>query len=514
MPICAVVLFALGLLPRTHQAATDPCLVPLPLEMTRDPGEFRLTPETRIVTDASTRRLGRTLAAYVEQATGWHLRASAGGGPNRITLKILPDWKQPEGYRMQVGRDGVEIAGTDAAGVFYGIQTLRQLLPAETHSSTPVTSLDVPCVRIEDHPRFPWRGMMLDCSRHFFPKAFIEKFVDLLAEQKMNTFHWHLTDDQGWRLEIKRYPKLTEIGSQRKETLVGSPHQDPRDDRYDNTSYGGYYTQDDVREVVRYAAERFVRVVPEIELPGHSAAALASYPELATHPPVEVWTSWGVNPNTINLEESTFNFYENVLDEVFRLFPDPYIHLGGDEAPTDQWAASPRIQQRMRELGIPSIDRIQPYITARMARFVASHGRRMVGWDEVLNGELPSNVVVMSWRGTSGGEKAAAAGHDVVMAPNGYIYFGPRLQIERVYSYDPAPPSLPAGRVLGAQGEIWCEHELTPENVEYAAFPNASALAEVDWTPQASRSYADFLRRLSVHMGRLRAEGVHVHELP
>jgi hexosaminidase len=315
------------------------------------------------------------LSAQLKRSTGWSLSTSGlARATNHIVLKVVTDWHHPEGYRMRVDRDGVTIEGADEAGVFYGIQTLRQLLPPAAYSANPGSGIawTIPCVRIEDYPRFPWRGMMLDCSRHFFPKAFVERFIELLAEHKMNTFHWHLTDDQGWRLEIKRYPRLTEIGSHRKETIVGNPSSDPRDDRYDHTPYGGYYTQDDVREVVKFAADRFVRVVPEIELPGHSAAALASYPELATHPPVEVRSNWGVNPNTINLEESTFEFYQNVLDEVFRLFPSPYIHLGGDEAPEDQWAASPRIQQRMKELGIPSVDRIQPYITARMARFGSS----------------------------------------------------------------------------------------------------------------------------------------------
>jgi hexosaminidase len=514
MNILPVVLAATPLYTLVGQSfsPSDVSIIPQPAMLVRDAGTFRLR-AGRVAVPRGFPRIRQAISTLIDPGF------TATGGDSKhpvITFAIDKSWKHPEGYRLKVGRDRITILGADEAGAFYGIQTLRQLLPVEAFSNKPRAGVSwtVPCCRIEDYPRFAWRGMMLDCSRHFFPKTFIERFVDLLAMQKMNTFHWHLTDDQGWRIEIKRYPKLTSVGGFRKETIIGGPSDNPANDQYDHTPYGGFYTQADIREIVRYAQDRFVRIVPEIELPGHSAAALAAYPELATHPPVEVWTSWGVNPNTINLEESTFKFYENVLAEVFRLFPSPYVHLGGDEAPTTQWAASAEIQMRMRELGIPSIDRVQPYITARMAHFLASKGKRMVGWDEILNGELPQNVVVMSWRGTSGGETASKSGHDVVMAPSSPVYFGPRLQMDRVYDYDPCPPLFSADQashVLGAQGEIWAEHELTPANVEYAAFPNSCALAEVDWTPQGSRNYASFLGRLKVHLERLRALGVNVH---
>jgi hexosaminidase len=384
------------------------------------------------------------------------------------------------------------------------------------------TAWTVPAVSIEDYPRFVWRGFMLDVARHFMPKEFVKKTIDLLAFHKLNRLQLHLTDDQGWRIEIRRYPRLTQVGAWRRETIMGRPADDSTKWRFDGEPHGGFYTQDDIREIVAYAQARFVTVVPEIEMPGHSQAAIAAYPELGNRgDTLPVLTFWGVNPNILNPGDPTIAFEQNVLTEVMALFPSRWIHIGGDEAPKAQWKVSPLAQSRMRELGLKDENELQSYFTHRMDQFLTAHGRSLIGWDEILEGGLAPNATVMSWRGTEGGIAAARAGHDVVMAPTSHTYFdyyqsadttteplaiGGFLPLDTVYAFDPVPAGFTAteaSHVLGGQGQVWTEYIADPKRVEYMAFPRASALAEVLWTPRANREYGDFVRRLTTHVGRL-----------
>ena len=390
---------------------------------------------------------------------------------------------------------------------------------------------EIPCGIIEDHPRFGWRGMMLDCSRHFMPIEFIYKWIDLLAIHKMNIFHWHLTDDQGWRIEIKKYPKLTEIGAWRKETLIG--HALSKETHtYDGVPHGGFYTQDQIRSVVKYAAARNVTVVPEIELPGHSQAAIAAYPHLGnTGRQIDVWNSWGVNPNILNVEESTMLFYQDVLCEVMELFPSPFIHIGGDEAIKDQWKASDRAQARMAELGLRDEDELQSWFIRRMDEFLASHGRKLVGWDEILEGGLASGAMVMSWRGEEGGIAAANSGHDVVMTPSKRVYFdqyqsenskdeplaiGGFMPVEQVYQYEPVPAALDekaAGRILGAQGQLWTEYVRRSGPCGVYGLPAPARWRKSFGLQRQPRQFSEFLPRLKLHLERLKLLGVNYRPL-
>jgi hexosaminidase len=413
----------------------------------------------------------------------------------------------------------VTIAGATVTGVFYGAQTLRQLLPAEIFSKAPLRrSWDIQAVVIEDAPRFPWRGVMLDTARHFFPKEQVCKLIDLLALHKLNRLHLHLTDDQGWRVEIKQYPKLTGVGAWRNETLVGHARH-PRGT--DGTPYGGFYTQDELRALVAYAAARQITVVPEIEMPGHAQAAIAAYPELGTTgEQVSVGTGWGIFPHLFAPTAHAVRFLQEVLSEVLDLFPDPYIHLGGDEAIKDQWRASPEVQTLMQELGVQDEEALQHWFLSQMEAFLARHGRRLVGWDELLEGGLPEEAIVMSWRGTAGGIAAAHAHHDAIMVPTTHCYLdyyqssepgeplaiGGFLPLETVYAFDPIPAELSgeeAAHILGTQAMLWSEYIPTLEHLEYMAFPRTAALAEVAWTAPEYRDFADFARRLDVHAPRL-----------
>jgi hexosaminidase len=503
--------------------ATDISIIPKPVSLTRSDGQFVLTPDTRIVVDDSSRQLGIELADMLAPATGFKLAVDTADRLGNVIRLKLAFHDPAEAYGLEVSPDSVTIRASGAAGIFYGMQTLRQLLPPEIFSAAKVEGVawNIRCVRIEDHPRLEWRGMMLDCSRHFMPKEFVERFIDLLAMHKMNSFHWHLTDDQGWRIEIKKYPKLTTVGAWRKETLVG--HAAAKPEKFDGQPYGGFYTQDDIREVVQYAADRYVNVMPEIEMPGHSAAAIAAYPELGcVREPVEVWTKWGVNPNILNPSENTIHFYQDVLSEVLDLFPSKFVHLGGDEVPLDQWNDNPAIMARMKELGLADEPALQRYMLRRMEQFLGSKGRRLVGWDEILDADLPADAVVMSWHGVKEGVAAAASGHDVVMTPIGTTYFdhyqshdvtveplaiGGYLPLRKVFEFDPVPRDLPAdplAHILGSQGQIWTEYIPTPARVEYMAYPRACALAEDVWSPAETKDYADFTNRLTVHLQRLK----------
>jgi hexosaminidase len=508
----------------------DLSIVPEPVHVARRPGRFKLSAAVIIQVTPATRDLGYALADSFAPATGLRLTVTAKRRPaGAIALRVdstLAGKLGPEGYRLDVTTRAVTIRAAAPAGVFYGIQTLRQLLPADIFRKASVQRAEwtIPCVSIEDFPRFAWRGAMLDVSRHFMPKEFVEKFIDLLAVHKMNSFHWHMTDDQGWRLEIRRHPRLTEVGAWRKETIIGRPSRDETQNVYDHERHGGYYTQEDVREIVAYARARFINVVPEIEMPGHSQAAIAAYPTLGcTDAPLEVSRTWGVHKNILIPEESTIGFMQDVLTEVMALFPGRYVHVGGDEADKTQWRASESVQAQIKRLGLQDEREMQSWFIKRMDLFLSAHAKRLIGWDEILEGGLAPGAIVMSWRGVAGGITAAQAGHDVVMAPTTHTYFdhyqsqdhgseplaiGGFLPLETVYAYEPIPAELDAGaarHVLGAQGQIWSEYIRGPKQVEYMAFPRAAALAEVLWTPSVRKDFAGFAARLRMHAERLRA---------
>lgn len=420
-----------------------------------------------------------------------------------------------ERYRLDISRSGVCVSASSLPGFLYALQTIGQLLPPAFYGgeSDPETSWVLPCVAIDDAPRFAYRGLMIDVARHFFSTDQMKKIIDLMTFHKLNRLHWHLTDDQGWRIEIKRYPRLTEFGSIRKGTVVRKEW-----DHYDGVPYGGFYTQEEIREVVAYAAARGITVVPEIDLPGHMLAALACYPELGcTGGPYEVWGRWGVSEEVLCVgKEKTFEFLENVLSEILELFPSEYIHIGGDECPKVRWEKCPVCQARIRELGIRGDDRhpaeyyLQSYVTARIERFLNEHGRRIIGWDEILEGELAPNATVMSWRGSEGGIAAAKLGHDAIMTPTTHFYFdyyqgrdvenepfgiGGYVPVEKVYSYEPVPDSLAQelnDRILGVQANLWTEYIKTPEHLEYMLLPRLAALSEVQWCDPGRREWSRF----------------------
>ena len=512
---------------------TSLAVIPRPVHVTRGSGAFLLTSATAIVTDRTTRQIGYLLADWLEPATGYRLAVGAASGAATRTIALRLDTTLTrlgnEGYRLTVTGTRITIRAPHPAGVFYGVETLRQLLPPAIFRAARVDSVTwtVPAVEIEDQPRFAWRGAHLDVSRSFMPKEFVKKYIDLLALHKLNRFHWHLTDDQGWRIEIKKYPLLTAVGAWRRNSLVGVQHRyaDTTQWVFDSVPHGGFYTQDDVKEIVAYAAARYITVVPEIEMPGHAQAAIAAYPWLGnTGQQLEVLNHWGVDQNILNPSDSAIHFMQDVLTEVLALFPSHWIHTGGDEAPKAQWQASPVAQARIKALGLKDENNLQSWITAQMSQWLAGRGRALIGWDEILEGGtegLAPNAVVMSWRGIAGGIAAAQAGHDVVMTPTSNTYFdyyqsqdqqheplaiGGFLPLDTVYAYEPIPPaldSLQAKHVLGTQGQIWTEYQRTPKNVEYMVFPRLVALAEVAWTPRELKDFADFSARLTKHFARL-----------
>jgi len=507
------------------EAAFGIAVIPQPTHVEMREGAFTLQANTTIVTDATNDATAQLLATWLEPATGWRLRVVRGdkATDNSIHLSLDPQaaYLDDEGYSLEVTRQQVTIRAHGAAGTFYGAQTLRQLLPAAIFAATRQSGVawEVPAVRIEDAPRFRWRGMHLDVSRHFMPKAFVLKFIDLLALHKLNRFHWHLTDDQGWRIEIRKYPKLTQVGAWRKETRIG--HEGHKRG-FDGVPHGGFYTQQEIREVVEYARQRFVTIVPEIEMPGHAQAAIAAYPELGnTGQRLEAWTQFGVSRNIFNPSERTIRFLQDVLAEVLELFPGEFIHVGGDEALKDQWKASAAAQARIRELNLNDEHALQSYFMRRMDEFLRARGRRLSGWDGILEGGLPPGATVMAWRGAEGGIAAARAGHDVVMAPTSHTYFdyyqseepgeplaiGGFLPLEKVYAFEPVPAELTpeeAKHILGAQGQIWTEYITGPGHVEYMAFPRLLALSEVVWSANERKDLAGFLERVASHEPRLR----------
>jgi hexosaminidase len=498
-------------------------LVPLPAQLTVADGTFRVDAQTPIVTadhDESTRRTAQYLAELVARTRGLQLSVKQGSA-SVPGIVLQRDPRAPvanrEGYALDVTPQGIRVTARDEAGLFYGAVTVWQLLTPDTRRG----AVQVPAMHISDQPRFAWRGLMLDSTRHFQSVAEVERLLDQMAEHKLNTFHWHLTDDQGWRIQIKRYPELTRIGAWRTPPDAGQDGEPQR--------YGGFYTQDDIRHVVAYAAARQITIVPEIDMPGHAQAAVAAYPQLGVtgkHPAVS--TDWGVNPYLYNVDDDTFTFIDNVLDEVLALFPSKYIHLGGDEAVKDQWQASPAVQAKMRALRITSEDALQGWFIGRIGRYLDQHGRKLIGWDEILEGDnLPADATVMSWRGIDGAIKAALLGHDVVLSPAPGLYFdhvqgdladeyAGRLGVEslkNVYDFQAVPAVLNATQtthVLGVQANLWTEHMPTFAHVEHAAFPRLAALSEVAWSPPATNHWPGFLARLPAQFGRYRAQHVNV----
>ena len=502
-------------------------VIPRPVKMEITGGAFVLRANTKILVSKETESVGNYLAELLGPATGYDLKvkkvSKAKCRPNSI-LRVGGDADTlgAEGYKLKVHDNRVCISGATEQGVFYGVQTLRQLLPVEIFQQKRVANVQwlIPQVSIEDEPRYKWRGMHLDVCRHFFDKEFVKKYIDLLAMHKMNTFHWHLTEDQGWRIEIKKYPGLTEIGSVRAGEY-GSKYPD-------GETYGGFYTQDEVREVVAYAAERFITVVPEIEMPGHAVAALTAYPEFScTGGPFTVREQWGVSKDIYCAgNEDTFKFLEDIVSEVVDLFPGEYFHIGGDEAPKDRWSKCAKCQARIESENLKDEHGLQSYFIKRMEKFLATKNKRLIGWDEILEGGLAPNATVMSWRGMAGGIAAAKQGHDVVMSPMSHCYYdfyqapaalepkaiGGYVPLEKVYSYNPTPDSLTeqeARHIMGAQGNVWTEYIPTTEHVEYMSYPRACALSEVVWSPKLPKDYDEFFKRLQQHVKRL--DGLDVH---
>ena len=484
---------------------TLPRLIPQPASLSPETGFFVLRDKIGMATAEPFAVSGTFLRDFLEASPALQV----GQGDDLVLQQdtTLPE----EGYRLEVRPDQIILSAATDRGAFWGIQTLRQLLPAAFENGQyDGRLLAIPCVRIADSPRFPYRGMHLDVGRHFFPIGFIKKYIDALAMLKMNTFHWHLTEDQGWRIEIKKYPRLQEIAAYRPETLVGHYNDQPQ--QFDGKRYGGYYTQDEVREVVAYAAARFVTIIPEIEMPGHAQAAIAAYPELGcTGKDISVATKWGVFEDIYCTQDATFDFLEDVLDEVLELFPSEYIHIGGDEAPKTRWETCPNCQRRIREEGLADEHELQSYFITRMEKYLNSKDRQIIGWDEILEGGLAPNATVMSWRGINGAIEAAKQGHKVVMTPTSHCYFdyyqsenpgeplaiGGYLPLEKVYTFDPVPAELSeseAAYVLGAQGNIWTEYLPTPEAVEYMAFPRILAMSEVAWSAPAQKDYPAFVK--------------------
>jgi hexosaminidase len=512
----AIVLFSA---PLFAQISIIPKPVELMVSSTAD--SFAITPKTVIVIEnASLQSSADFFNDYIKQLYGFSLKTvKKAAGKNSVYLSIQKNNANVSGaYAMHVNKDGVSISGDDQTGVFYGMQTLLQLLPVQ-----PSQQLNIPVLQIKDEPRYQYRGMMLDVGRHLFPIEFVKKYIDYLALHKMNYFHWHLTEDQGWRIEIKKYPKLAEVAAYRDGTIIGHYPGTANDAK----RYGGYYTQKEIKEVVAYAAKRYITVVPEIEMPGHSSAALTAYPSLGcTGGPYQVRQTWGVSKDVYCAgNDSVFTFLQDVLDEVLALFPSKYIHIGGDECPKDRWKECAKCQQRIKDLHLKDEHELQSYFVQRMEKYLNTKGRALIGWDEILEGGLAPNAIVMSWRGEKGGIEAAKQKHEVIMTPNSHVYFdayqgkpsqeplaiGGYTTLEKVYSYNPTPKELTAEEakyVKGVQANLWTEYILSPEHAEYMTMPRMAALSEVAWTQPEQKSWDDFKQRMEKQYQRYDALGI------
>jgi len=517
-------------------AHAEPTIIPLPKEMKTSEGSFAVVPETGIRFDAALDGIAKLFAADLKECMGQEPKTVREEARIMLASEIRLDIDstlplQPGGYKLEVTPKGVTVIGKDVAGAWYGTRSIIQMLPAKGDGAWRTASgAPMPAVSITDEPRFAWRGMHLDVGRHYFPVSDIKSFIDWLAFHKLNTFHWHLTEDQGWRVEIKKYPKLTEVGGFRDST---PPYGNRNSD--DGKRYGGFYTQEQIKEVVAYAAARQITIVPEIDMPGHMAAAIAAYPELGNsdvpgYAP-KVQTRWGVHYYTLAPTEETFKFVDDVLTEICELFPSAYIHIGGDEAPKDQWEKSPRVKELMKKEGMKDGHDVQSYFVKRVEKILEKKGRKLVGWDEIREGGLSPKATVMSWRGEGGGIASAKEGHDVVMAPNSHTYFdhyqrpakeeladgeqfeaiGGFLPISKVYSYDPVPKALNAEQamhILGVQAQLWTEYMKDWYKVEHMAFPRIAALSEVAWTPVERKDYSGFRTRLDGILKHYDAAGV------
>ena len=494
-----------------HAADANYNVVPLPKSVVMVKGQpFNLTSATTIVyegTNPEMKRNARFLSEYIQQSTGIKttLLDKRDKKAAAIVLVINPKVQGDEAYRLTVNNKQVTIAASTPAGVFYGIQTLRKSLPVQTNGA----DITLPAVYVADAPRFGYRGMMLDCGRHFFPVSFVKKFIDILAMHNMNVFHWHLTEDQGWRLEIKSHPELTAKSSMRSGTVIG--HNATVDD---SIPHCGFYTQQEARDIVEYARQRHITVIPEIDMPGHTLAALAAYPELGcTGGPYEVGHRWGVYKDVLCLgKESTYKFVQDVIDEVVDIFPAKYFHIGGDESPTIMWEKCPRCIQKAKEENT-DIKHLQQYFTNRIEKYLNSKGKSIIGWDEILEGKINQSATIMSWRGVEPGLKAAKQGHDVIMTPSSHVYFdhyqaketkhepdaiGGCSPVEKVYSYEPLPETLDAeakNRIKGVQANLWTEYIPFTTQAEYMVLPRMAALAEVQWTPAGQKNFDNFSKR-------------------
>jgi hexosaminidase len=502
-------------------------IIPMPKNIDKREGAFVINAQATIhvPNDESWHKAVAAFQQKIKTATGFDVPIQNDGKAQSIVFERDSTITNPEAYSLDITKRQILIKAASAKGAFYGVQTLLQLLPESIEGNTIVKdNWAVPCCNIWDEPRFTWRGMHLDVGRHFFTTDFIKRYLDLLAMHKFNRFHWHLTEDQGWRIEIKKYPKLTEIGGYRNGTLQ---YIKDGEEHYDGQAYGGFYTQEQIKEVVQYAADRFITVVPEIEMPGHSLAALAAYPELSCDAgPFKTATKWGGFRQVFCPKEETFRFLEDVLTEVVALFPGEYVHIGGDEVQKISWEESEFCQNLIQKEKLANENELQSYFVRRIEKFLNQKGKKLIGWDEILEGGLSDNATVMSWRGESGGVAAAKENHDVVMSPNSHCYFDfyqtpdkdhePKafnavITLKKVYGYDPMPDDLMPNQmkhILGAQGNVWTEYIKEPKQVEYMAFPRGIALAEVLWTAQDQRVWTDFKSRLITHCKRLDVLGV------
>jgi hexosaminidase len=524
-----ILFFLLGMVNCQKKEANiiQPNIIPKPLFQQLNNGVFELNEATSLETIQEFRNVAQFLKSYVKEQ--FHLKISSKKSDTKILFTKDHSIKNEEGYLLKIDKNKIEIRANSSKGAFYAVQSLIQLLPIENKS----TSISIQCLEIQDAPQFAYRGMHLDVARHFFSVDFIKKQLDLMALLKMNTFHWHLTEDQGWRIEIKKYTKLQEIAAFRNETLIGHYSDEPH--QFDGKKYGGFYTQKEIKEIVRYASERQITVIPEIEMPGHSQAAIAAYPELGcTGNQLEVATKWGVFEDIYCTKESTFQFLEDVIDEIIPLFPGKYIHIGGDEAPKSRWKNCAHCQNVIKKEGLKDEHELQSYFIKRMEKYINSKGKQIIGWDEILEGGLAPNATVMSWRGNVGAIEAAKQQHEVILTPNSHNYFdyyqsdneneplaiGGFLPLEKVYDFNPIPEELTkeeAKFVLGAQGNVWTEYMSTPQKVEYMVFPRMIALAEVVWSAKEHKNYDDFIRRLEFFNKRLDAKNVnyanHLYEV-
>lgn len=485
-------------------------IIPVPKSLVRSEGNFVLNSKTKILSDTNSMNEAEYLAKVLSPALGYTLSVKEFSSKPKTKNSIIFDIKDSlkelgeEGYRLQVEKTHIQVEALKPAGIFYACQTLRQLLPPPILNSEKVTDIDwtIPCVTIEDKPRYEWRGQLFDCCRHFFSKETVFRAIDLLALHKMNRLHWHITEDQGWRLEIKKYPKLTEVGAWRKDA--------------EGNRYGGFYTQKDVREILDYAKKRHIIVIPEIEMPGHSSAALASYPKLGcTGGPYKVGSTWGVYKDVYCAgNEYTFEFIEDVLDEVLELFPSEYIHIGGDECPKDRWKECPKCQERINKENLKDEHELQSYFIKRIDRYLTNKGRRLVGWDEILEGGLAPGAVVQSWRGVKGGIQAANENHEVIMSPTSHCYLDytfSAISLEKAYSYEPIPEELPKDKarfIKGLEGNIWTERVPNRDRLDFQVYPRLSALAEVAWSPKENKNWNDFESRMDIHYKRFEILGV------